>query len=80
MYPFFRTFEGIVISGEEKLKKPDERIFRLLLERYELAAEECLFIDDSLVNVRAAEHLGFEVIHLADPSDLKDNLACRGYL
>lgn len=80
MYPFFRTFEGIVISGEEKLKKPDERIFRLLLERYELAAEECLFIDDSLVNVRAAEHLGFEVIHLADPSDLKDNLARRGYL
>ena len=74
LYPFFRVFEGIVISGEEKLKKPDERIFRLLLERYDLAADECLFIDDSIVNIRTADHLGFEVIHLADPSDLKDKL------
>ena len=78
MYPFFRIFEGIVISGEEKLKKPDERIFRLLLERYDLVADECLFIDDSPVNVRSAEQLGFEVIHLAAGLSLKNELKQRG--
>ena len=78
LYPFFRIFEGIVISGEEKLKKPDKRIFRLLLERYGLNADECLFIDDSPVNVRSAEQLGFGVIHLAAGANLQEELKQSG--
>ena len=78
MYPFFELFDGIVISGEEKLKKPDERIYRVLLERYGLDAAECLFIDDRSVNVQAASDLGFQAIHLKDRGTLEAELARMG--
>jgi 2-haloacid dehalogenase len=74
LYSFFREFEGIVISGEEKLKKPDERIYLRLLERYGLAAAECLFIDDNLQNIQAATVLGFHVVHLKNDTCLKQEL------
>lgn len=70
-YSFFDLFEGIVISGEERLKKPDERIYRVLLDRYALQAAESLFIDDRLDNVRAAKALGFRTIHLAEKGSLE---------
>ena len=47
---FFKLCNGIVISAYENVKKPDERIFKILLERYNLKAEECLFIDDDDTN------------------------------
>lgn len=47
---FFKLCDGIVISADENIKKPDERIFTLLLDRYNLKAEECLFIDDDDTN------------------------------
>ena len=74
MYPFFDLFEGIVISGQEQVKKPDHRIYRVLLDRYGLKARECLFIDDSRVNVDAARELEFQVIHLAEGIDLEREL------
>lgn len=74
LYPFFREFEGIVISGVEKLKKPDERIYLRLLERYALAAAECLFIDDNLQNIQAATALGFHTVHLQSNTSLKQEL------
>ena len=43
---FFSLCTGIVISAHEHVKKPDEKVYRLLLDRYNLNAEECLFIDD----------------------------------
>lgn len=72
LYPFFEEFEGIVVSGEEKLAKPDERIFLTLLERYELVAAECLFIDDNARNTRAATALGFHALHLQNDTCLKE--------
>lgn len=78
LYPFFREFEGIVISGVEKQAKPDERIYRILLERYGLAASECLFIDDNLRNTRAATALGFHTLHLNNDVCLKDQLKQLG--
>ena len=78
LYPLFKEFEGIVISGEEKLKKPDERIYLRLLERYGLAAGECLFIDDSINNVQAALSLGFQVVHLQHDTCLKRELQRLG--
>lgn len=59
-YYFFRHFDGGVISSEVKLSKPDVRIYRFLLEHYSLKAEECLYIDDSEINVRAAESAGMK--------------------
>ena len=47
---FFKLCNGIIISAQEHIKKPDERIFKILLERYNLEAEECLFIDDDDTN------------------------------
>ncbi len=61
-YDFFSLFDGIVVSGEEKLIKPDPKIYRILLERYNLSTENTLFIDDSPANIEAASHLGFQTI------------------
>ncbi|WP_407480602.1 HAD family hydrolase [Elizabethkingia meningoseptica] len=70
-YNFFSLFDGIVVSGEEKLVKPDERIYQLLLTRYNLNASECLFIDDNYENIRAARALDFNTIHLTPETDLQ---------
>ena len=77
LYPFFGDFEGIVVSGQEKLIKPDERIYLLLLERYELSAAECLFIDDNERNIRAASALGWHTLHLKNDVCLKEALEQR---
>ncbi len=61
-YDFFKLFDGIVVSGEEKLIKPDLKIYRILLDRYKLTAENTLFIDDSPANIEAARQLGFQTI------------------
>lgn len=60
-FDFLRLLDGIVVSGEEHLSKPDPAIFRLLLSRYGLKAEECLFLDDTPANLEAAAGLGFRV-------------------
>ena len=56
-YFFFRYFDGGLISAEIKSVKPEEAIYRSLMEKYSLVPEECLFIDDSEINVKAAENL-----------------------
>lgn len=78
LYPFFGDFEGIVVSGEERLAKPDERIYLLLLERYGLSVEECLFIDDNARNIEAATALGFDTLHLTGNVSLKEELILLG--
>ncbi len=60
LYDFFRLFDGIVVSGEEHLIKPDPRIYRVLIDRYRLNPAECLFIDDTPQNVAAAKGVGME--------------------
>jgi len=78
LYPFFEEFEGIVISGVEKMAKPDDRIYLVLLERYKLSAAKCLFIDDNARNIRAATALGFHTIHLKNDVNLNDELRQLG--
>ena len=73
-YDFFRIFSGGLISAKAKVSKPDERIFRKLLDTYSLLPEESLFIDDTHANAISAETLGISVIHLSEPSSLKDKL------
>ncbi len=57
-FGFFPLFDGIVVSGEEHVIKPEHAIYELLLNRYSLRAEECLFIDDNPRNVTAAREVG----------------------
>lgn len=74
-YDFFELFEGkIVVSGKEKLIKPDKAIFEVLIHRYDLKTEESLFIDDNIKNVETAKSLGFQVVHIQPEKDLEDEL------
>lgn len=61
-HDLFKLFDGIVTSGEENVGKPNKQIFKILLERYQLNSEECLFIDDSVANTVTAGELGLSII------------------
>jgi 2-haloacid dehalogenase len=74
-FSFFKEFDGIVVSGTEKLIKPDKRIYQLLMERYFIKAEESIFIDDNIYNVKAAQDLGFHAIHFENATQLEANLS-----
>ena len=56
---FIEKFDGCVFSFREGIAKPDPEIYKILLNRYDLKAEECVFIDDTEENVLSAEKLGF---------------------
>jgi HAD superfamily hydrolase (TIGR01509 family) len=77
-FPFLRLFDGIVLSGRERLIKPDPRIYRTLLDRYGLEARRTVFIDDSKTNVAAAAALGIVAVHCELGSDLRTLLASAG--
>jgi 2-haloacid dehalogenase len=79
-YRFFDWFHGIVVSGEEKLIKPDPRLYLRLLERHRVDPARAVFIDDSPNNVEAAVALGIHGIHFRSPSALRDELTARGLL
>ncbi len=70
-YDFFHDLDGIVVSGEEKIVKPDRRLYEILLERYDLRAEESLFIDDNAANIETARVLGFHVVHFTGDMNLE---------
>lgn len=73
-FEFLHWFEGILVSGEEKLKKPDPAIFKLMISRYSLDVEETLFIDDNAANVQAAKKLGFNVVHFTSTQKSIDEI------
>ena len=79
-FPFLAWFDGIVISGEEGVIKPDPRIFRVLLERYRIAPHEAVFIDDNPANAEAAQALGIRGIHFQSPRLLRRELEALGLL
>ena len=77
-FPFLEWFDGILISGEAKLVKPDPRIFANLLERFGLEPGATVFIDDSAANVRAAELAGLTAIRFQTPVQLRAELSRLG--
>jgi 2-haloacid dehalogenase len=79
-FSFFKLFDGIVISGEEKLIKPDKKIFELILDRYHLEAKNSLFIDDNVGNIKAAKEMGFETIHVQEKTNLRYELQALGLI
>lgn len=74
MYDFFRYFNGGIISARVNASKPDLKIFRILLEKYSLSADESLFVDDSEPNVNAAESFGIIALHIQAPEDLRGKI------
>ncbi|HCM33253.1 MULTISPECIES: HAD family hydrolase [Chryseobacterium] len=78
-YDFFQIFDGkIVVSGTEKLIKPDPKIWYVLLERYNIQAGESVFIDDNPKNIEMAQSLGFETIQVTPETNLEQELAGLG--
>jgi 2-haloacid dehalogenase len=77
-FDFLSWFEGIVVSGTEKMKKPDANIYTLTLDRYKIIPENAVFIDDKLENVHAATKLGIHGIHFTSAAKLKRDLETLG--
>jgi len=79
-FSFFERFRGIVVSGDEKMLKPEARIYRLLCDRYRVDPRQAVFIDDSLKNVEGARTLELHGIHFQVPDALAIELKRLGLL
>jgi 2-haloacid dehalogenase len=73
-FDFLQWFDGRVVSGEEKMRKPFPEFYQLLLNRFSAKPEEALLIDDNLRNVKAGELLGIQSIHYKNAKELKNKL------
>ncbi|MBB5876709.1 HAD family phosphatase [Xanthomonas sp. 3498] len=79
-YPFLQWFEGVLVSGEERLVKPDPAIFALLCERYAIDPARAVFIDDAPRNVHAAAATGMQALQFCDAAMLREDLVALGLL
>jgi 2-haloacid dehalogenase len=79
-YDFFNLFREVVISGQVRMLKPGEAIFRYLLDRIGRPAGECILIDDTAENIATASKLGFQTIHYRQPDQLQAELDAFGVL
>ena len=73
-FKFMENFDGLLISGEDKLVKPDPEIYLLAIDRFNLDPQNTVFIDDKLINIYAAKKLGFKTIHLINPNIIEDEI------
>lgn len=78
-FPFLGGFDGIVVSGEVRLVKPDPAIFSLFLAQTGLSAGECLFVDDSAANIATAKALGFTTHLFTEPDLFAAALRASGF-
>ncbi|HSK37918.1 MAG TPA: HAD family phosphatase [Actinomycetota bacterium] len=79
-FEFLSWFDGVLVSGEERMVKPDPAIFRLLLDRFGLDPQATFYADDSPANVAAASELGFDAVRFTGPEQLRRDLEVRGLL
>lgn len=73
-FDFLHWFEGIVVSGHEKTRKPFPEFYQILFDRYKVNPKSALFIDDSLRNIEGAQAVGLPGIHFQSPEQLKNDL------
>ncbi|MBK6412300.1 HAD family phosphatase [Sphingopyxis sp.] len=78
--PIFDRFHDIIVSGTEKLMKPDPAIYRLALDRFGIDPAGALFVDDVAANVAGAESVGIAGHRFSDAATLESDLMARGYL
>jgi epoxide hydrolase-like predicted phosphatase len=77
-FDFFRYFQQIIFSCDVGLRKPDPKMYKLVLERLGSQPDECLFVDDKRRNTNGAEELGMKTITLEDTSGLRGELLRAG--
>jgi 2-haloacid dehalogenase len=77
-FEFLHWFEGIVVSGVEKTRKPFPEMYEIILNRYSIDPKSALFIDDSLKNIEAARKIGLHTIHFQSPAQLNEELKQLG--
>jgi 2-haloacid dehalogenase len=73
-FEFLHWFEGIVVSGREKTRKPFSDFYQILFDRYKIDPRTSLFIDDNIKNVRGAEAVGLKTIQFQTPEQLRSDL------
>ena len=73
-FSFLQKFNGITVSGEVRLAKPDPKIYHRMLSDFSLKAEECIFVDDRSDNIMVARDLGFQTVHFTEPALLEKAL------
>ena len=79
-FQFLSWFDGVLVSGEERMTKPDPAIFQLLLDRFGLDPQATFYVDDSPANVAAASELGLDAVRFTGPERLRRDLEARGLL
>jgi 2-haloacid dehalogenase len=79
-FDFLSWFDGVVVSGTEKMRKPAPEFFQILLDRYNVNPAEALFIDDNYRNVLASEKMGIKTIHFKSADELAEELKALGVL
>ena len=77
-FEFLKWFKAILVSGVEKMKKPDREIYELILDRYSINANTTVFIDDSLRNIEGAKAVGLQTIHFQSSEQLAVDLKKMG--
>jgi 2-haloacid dehalogenase len=79
-FDFLHWFEGIVVSGIEKMRKPHPEFYQILFDRYNVKPKHAVFIDDNIKNIEAADSIGLTTIHFKSPEQLQNELAHLGIL
>lgn len=74
LFPFFKEFDGVVVSGQEKCRKPSPEIFNILFNKFNIQPSKAIFIDDNLENIKAANSLNLHGIHFKENDNLKEKL------
>lgn len=80
IFDFLHWFDGRIVSGEEKTRKPFRDIYEIILNRFQLIPEQTLFIDDNLRNIKAAEEIGILCHHFQGPEKLEEFLHSSGII
>lgn len=78
LYEFLHWFDGRLVSGAEKIRKPSPEIYQLLIKRFDIDPKTAVYVDDNLRNVLPARELGFYGIHFTSPAQFQQELAMLG--
>lgn len=79
-FEFLHWFEGIVVSGQEKTRKPFPVFYGILFDRYKVDPASTLFIDDNVRNIEAGKELGLQTVHFVSPEKLRQELRALGVI
>ena len=79
-FHFLSWFEGIVVSGIEKTRKPHPEFFNILFDRFQVDPKKSVFIDDNLKNIEGGKAVGLNTIHYLNPAETRQQLMKLGVL